>query len=81
MLGWASYIKIKDSERDKLDVKERKCTLIWYGLDDIGYRFWDNQNKRVIRSQNVVFNEIAISKDVFVTSLKIKKKPKRKRSS
>ncbi|GKC58161.1 putative RNA-directed DNA polymerase [Tanacetum coccineum] len=65
VFGCISYVKIKDSERDKLEAKARKCTFIGYGLDDMGYRFWDNKNKKVIRSRDVVFNENALYKDEF----------------
>ena len=30
-----------------------------------GYRFWDDQNKKVIRSKNVTFNENLFYKDKF----------------
>ena len=58
-------MKIKDSERDKLESKARKCTFIGYGGDEMGYRFWDNENKRIIRSRDVVFNEQALYKDTL----------------
>ena len=31
-----------------------------------GHRLWDNKNKKVIKSQDVVFNETALYKDEFV---------------
>ena len=65
VFGCVSYVKIKDSERDKLDSKARKCTFIGYGGDEMGYRFWDNENKRIIRSRDVVFNEQALYKDTL----------------
>ena len=45
VFGCVSYVKVKDSERDKLEAKARKCTFIGYGLDEMGYRLWDNENK------------------------------------
>jgi len=32
-----------------------------------GYRFWDDQNKKVIRIRNVTFNENIFYKDKFFT--------------
>ena len=31
--------------------------FIGYGDEKFGYRFWDEQNKKIIRSRNVIFNE------------------------
>lgn len=36
---------------------------IGYGDEVFGYRFWDDQNWKIIRSWNVVFNECGIYKD------------------
>ncbi|KAI3764834.1 hypothetical protein L2E82_14851 [Cichorium intybus] len=77
VFGCVSYVKVKDSERDKLEAKARKCTFIGYGLDDMGYRFWDNQNKRVIRSRDVVFNENVLYKDELAESSGRNKQPEK----
>ena len=63
VFGCASYVKTKDSERDKLEAKARKCFFIGYGSDEMGYRFWDNQDRKIIRSRNVTFNENSLYKD------------------
>ena len=39
------------------------CFLIGYGDEKFGYRFWDEQNKKIIRSRNVIFNEQFMYKD------------------
>lgn len=46
VLGCVSYVKVKDSERGKLEEKASMCTFIGYGLNDMGYRFWDNKHKK-----------------------------------
>ena len=56
---------IDSNSRDKFDSKERKCYFIGYRSEMYGYRFWDNQNKKVIRSRNVTFNENLFYKDKF----------------
>ncbi|KAI3767934.1 hypothetical protein L2E82_18363 [Cichorium intybus] len=80
VFGCVSYVKVKDSERDKLEAKARKCTFIGYGLDDMGYRFWDNQNKKVIRSRDVVFNENVLYKDELAESSGRNKQPEKTES-
>ena len=37
--------------------------FIGYGDEKFGYRFWDEQNRKIIRSRNVIFNEQVIYKD------------------
>ncbi|KAL8157159.1 hypothetical protein AgCh_002026 [Apium graveolens] len=53
-------------EEDKLDPKAKKCIFIGYGSDDMGYRFWDELTKKVVRSRDVTFNENAVYKDNLV---------------
>ena len=36
---------------------------VFYGDEKFGYRFWDEQNKKIIRSRNVIFNEQVMYKD------------------
>lgn len=63
VFGCVSYVHIDATARSKLDAKSVKCTFIGYGGDDYGYRFWDDQNRVVIRSRDVVFNEQVLYKD------------------
>ena len=65
VFGCVSYVHIDSDSRDKLDPKARKCYFIGYGSDMYGYRFWDEQNKKIIRSRNVTFNENMFYKDRF----------------
>ena len=37
--------------------------FIGYGDEKFGYRFWDEQNRKIIRSRNVIFNEQVTYKD------------------
>jgi hypothetical protein len=36
---------------------------VGYGEDEFGYKLWDNQNRKMIRSRDVVFNEKVMYKD------------------
>ena len=31
--------------------------IIGYGDEKFGYKFWDEQNRKIIKSRNVIFNE------------------------
>ena len=42
----------------KLASQARKCIFLGYGRDgSFGYQLWDPENREVVRSVNVVFNE------------------------
>ena len=57
VFGCVSYVHIDFDARSKLDAKFKICFLIGYGDEKLGYRFWDEQNRKIIRSRNVIFNE------------------------
>ena len=58
-----SYVHVDSDARTKLDAKSKICFLIGYGDEKFGYRFWDEQNRKIIRSRNVIFNKQVIYKD------------------
>ncbi|KAJ0555551.1 putative RNA-directed DNA polymerase [Helianthus annuus] len=63
VFGCSAYDLLEVGDRDKLDSKPKKCTFIGYGSEEMGYRLWDNEGRKVIRSKNVVFNENELYKD------------------
>jgi hypothetical protein len=63
VFGCTAYVHISDHARGKLDPKSLKCTFIGYGGDEFGYRLWDDQNKKIIRNRDVIFNEKLMYKD------------------
>jgi hypothetical protein len=63
VFGCVSYVHVSDHARNKLDAKSVKCTLVAYGEDEFGYKLWDDQNRKMIRSRDVVFNEKVMYKD------------------
>ncbi len=63
VFGCVSYVHVNDHARSKLDAKSVKCTLVGYGKDKFGYKLWDDQNRKMIRSRDVVFNEKVMYKD------------------
>ena len=52
-----SYVHIDFDAHSKLDAKSKICFFIGYGDEKFGYRFWDKQNRKIIKSRNVIFNE------------------------
>ena len=57
VFGCVSYVLIDSSARSKL------CYFVGYGDSEIGYRLWDDQNRKIIRSKDVVFNKAILYKD------------------
>ena len=68
VFGCVAYVHISDQGRNKLDPKSKKCTFIGYGEDEFGYRLWDDENRKMIRSRDVIFNERVMYKDKHSTS-------------
>ena len=54
---------ITDHGRNKPDPKSKKCTFFGYGEDEFGYRLWDDENKKMIRNRDMIFNERVMYKD------------------
>jgi len=63
VFGCVFYVHVSDHARSKLDAKSVKCTLVGYGEDEFGYKLWDDQNRKMIRSRDAVFNEKVMYKD------------------
>ncbi|KAK2996986.1 hypothetical protein RJ639_025946 [Escallonia herrerae] len=49
-------------ERKKLDSKSQKCVFIGYGGDEYGYRLWDYEHNKIIRSRDVIFDKSRLYK-------------------
>ena len=61
--GCEAFVHVDKENRTKLDAKSHKCTFIGYGIDDYGYRLWDFENLKIIKSTDVIFNEKVMYKD------------------
>ena len=55
--GCVSYVNFDSDARSKLDTKSKIYFFIGYDDEKFGYRFWDEQNRKIIRSRKVIFNE------------------------
>ncbi|RVW64114.1 Retrovirus-related Pol polyprotein from transposon TNT 1-94 [Vitis vinifera] len=63
VFGCVSYVHIDSYARSKLYAKSKICFFIGYGDEKFGHKFWDEQNRKIIRSRNVIFNEQVMYKD------------------
>ncbi|KAE8703438.1 cytochrome P450 71A9-like [Hibiscus syriacus] len=63
VFGCISYVHINSAERSKLDAKSNKCVFVGYGGDEFGYRFWDYENRKIIKNRDFIFNENVMCKD------------------
>jgi hypothetical protein len=55
--GCEAFVHIDKENRTKLEEKSKKCTFIGYSVNDFGYRLWDYENHKIIRSRDVIFND------------------------
>jgi hypothetical protein len=60
--GYEAFVHIDKENRTNLEEKSNKCTFIGYGVNNFGYRLWDYENHKIIRSRDVIFNEKFIYK-------------------
>ena len=61
IFGCEAYAFIPREKRTKLSPHTMKCIFLGYGTDgDFSYSLWDLENRRLIQSSDVVFNEDSI---------------------
>jgi hypothetical protein len=60
-------------EGDKLDAKAKKYIFIGYGGDQMCYRLWDFESRKVVRSKHAEFNEEELYKDRNLDKSKVQK--------
>ena len=58
VFGCEAYSHIPKEFRNKLEPKSRKCIFMGYGESgEMGYRLWDPESRKILRSNDVYFNE------------------------
>ncbi|KAK3032108.1 hypothetical protein RJ639_036322 [Escallonia herrerae] len=62
VFGCIAYAHIDKEERKKLDSKSQKYVFIGYGGDEYGYRLWNYEHNKIIRSRDVIFDESRLYK-------------------
>ena len=73
VFGCVSYVHIDFNTHSKLDAKSKICFFIGYGDEKFGYRFSNEQNRKIIISRNVIFNEHVMYKDRSTVVLDVTK--------
>ncbi|RVW19193.1 Retrovirus-related Pol polyprotein from transposon TNT 1-94 [Vitis vinifera] len=68
VFGCKAFVHIPKDEISKLDAKTRPCVFIGYGHDELGYRFYDPMQKKLVRSRDVVFMEDHTIQDIEKTN-------------
>ena len=58
MYGCQAFVHVPTEKRSKLDSKSQECIFLGYGEDQYGFRLWDPVAKKIVRSRDVVFNEM-----------------------
>ena len=64
VFGSKAYVHVPKDERSKLDAKTRQCIFIGYGQDEFGYKFFDPDERKSIRSCDVKFMEDQTIEDI-----------------
>ena len=57
MFGCTAYVHVPAEKRRKLDVKSIKCIFIGYPDGSKGYKFYCPEQRKMLRSRDVVFME------------------------
>ena len=58
VFGCEAYCHVPKEFRDKLAPKSKKCIFLGYGAPgEMGFRLWDPEARKIIRSNDVFFNE------------------------
>jgi len=70
-----SYVHVELDRRIKLDPKSKRCIFIGYETSEYDYRFWDPENRKILRQNDVVLNEKKMYKDLLMEGSTSKKDP------
>ena len=57
VFGCKTFMHAPKEQRSKLDDKATPCIFIGYGDEDFGYRLWDLEKKKIVRSKDILFHE------------------------
>ena len=58
VFGCEAYVHVPREKCSKLKPKSRKCIFMGYGESGkMGYRLWDPEARKIVRSSDVIFNE------------------------
>lgn len=63
MFGSTYYVMVNLGDPTKLNPQSRKCSFVGYESDEFGYRYYDHENRKIIRSKDIVFNKAVLYKN------------------
>jgi hypothetical protein len=58
VFGYEAYVHVPKENMSKQDKKSEKCIFIRYKYGLKGYNIWNQETKKVVYSQDVVFREM-----------------------
>ena len=73
VFGCKAFVHVPKDERSKLDAKSRQCIFIGDGENELGYRFYDPIEKKLVRSCDVKFMEDQTIEDIDKVEKSIRK--------
>ena len=67
VFGCKAFMHVPKDQRSKLDSKTNPCVFVGYGDEEYGFRLYDPEKKKVVRSRDVVFFEHEKGADLLST--------------
>ena len=67
VFGCKAFTHVPKEQCSKLDDKAVCCIFLGYGGAEFGYRLWDPEKRKIIRSRDVVFHEDQFFGDIEKT--------------
>jgi hypothetical protein len=67
VFGYITYAHVSKEKRRKFDDKSVKCIFIGYSIERRSYKMFDHQEKKMIISGYVVFDEQGIISHIMYT--------------
>ena len=57
VFGCKTFMYVPKEKRSKLDDKVTPCIFIRYENEEFGYKLWDSEKQKIVRSRDVMFHE------------------------
>ena len=60
-----AFSHIDFENRTKVEAKSKKYVFVGYDINEFGYRLWNFENHKILRSKDVILNEKVLYKDLL----------------
>lgn len=71
VFGCKAYVHIRKDDCTKLEPKSHRCIFLGYGHSgEMRYRLWDPQARKIVRSNDVIFNETCMYRHPVMPSVR-----------